>query len=479
MTKPLTDFSDRLSPIVVKELRQGLRTKTFVSMFITLQALMILIVGTSLLAASQGSGTGFGSGLFWTLTAIPLLFVLPMRGLGTVGNEIKLQTLDLLTLTRISPRRIILGKWIAIVAQTSLFVCAILPYVVLRYFMGGVNLADELLILALLLVISALLTAVTVGFSPYLNLVTRILFWIAVIVFMQVLLPFLLFVSMASAASFPFNPLTSAWLWVGLPVYSGLLIALMFETGASRIAPDAEKRSGGKRMITILFLVAAAGVTAINVQAGLIAVLLAYGVGIIVVAAALCEPMRPNPGLYRPIDRFGFAGRMLGRLLYSGWPSGIHFAIGFFLASSLLFYFAGIFDHAAATVGLLASIAAVVAPAAVIQLFFRKFKRPLVLFYSFQVFCLVATVLVTSIDSIMKSDLSTAAAVLPTCGILLAVFDEVKDLQIGFAIWYSILILGSVVPLLMASIPAWRQIFALESVASEAKTNPPSHAGLA
>ncbi len=36
----LADFSDRLSPMLVKELRQGLRAKTFVIVFLLLQGLL-------------------------------------------------------------------------------------------------------------------------------------------------------------------------------------------------------------------------------------------------------------------------------------------------------------------------------------------------------------------------------------------------------------------------------------------------------
>ena len=38
----LVDFSDKLSPMLVKELRQGMRTNLFTVAFILLQAFMIL-----------------------------------------------------------------------------------------------------------------------------------------------------------------------------------------------------------------------------------------------------------------------------------------------------------------------------------------------------------------------------------------------------------------------------------------------------
>ena len=86
--------------------------------------------------------------------------------LGAVGNERKANTLELIFLTRLTARRILTGKWLALVAQTVLLVCAVLPYAVLRYFLGSVDLGAELTAIALLLLGSAVLSGVAVGFSP-------------------------------------------------------------------------------------------------------------------------------------------------------------------------------------------------------------------------------------------------------------------------------------------------------------------------
>ena len=40
----LQDFSDRLSPMVVKELRQGLRTRWFGGLMLVLHGLLVLIL---------------------------------------------------------------------------------------------------------------------------------------------------------------------------------------------------------------------------------------------------------------------------------------------------------------------------------------------------------------------------------------------------------------------------------------------------
>src|ERR1043165_446027 len=130
--------------MLVKELRQGMRSRLFVISFLLVQAAMILVAVLGLYAAVNKEETSEVSGLFWAILGAPLLIIMPMSGLGAVGNERKTNTLEPIFLTRLTARRILTGKWLALVAQTVLLVCAILPYAVLRYFLGGVDLGAEL-----------------------------------------------------------------------------------------------------------------------------------------------------------------------------------------------------------------------------------------------------------------------------------------------------------------------------------------------
>jgi len=69
------DWSDYLSPILVKELRQGLRSKAFVWSFLLLQGLMIIAVVFSLLAPSGTRGQELISAGFWIMISIPILLI--------------------------------------------------------------------------------------------------------------------------------------------------------------------------------------------------------------------------------------------------------------------------------------------------------------------------------------------------------------------------------------------------------------------
>ena len=88
-----------------------------------------------------------------------------MRGINALSSEITGNTIEMMVLTRLSAWRIVFGKWIAIVSQTALILVTIIPYLILRYFFGGMILAGELVFLALMFLTSMSLTAVMVGLS--------------------------------------------------------------------------------------------------------------------------------------------------------------------------------------------------------------------------------------------------------------------------------------------------------------------------
>ena len=157
----LADFGDWLSPMIVKELRQGLRTWIFVGAFIVLQAVLVM---TLMISSSSGNEEA-ASYFFWMLVAFILVFIVPLRGYNALAGEIKGQTLDALVLTRLSAFRIAFGKWAALVLQAALIAISVLPYVVLRYFGGGVNSLSELRGLLLFWMLSAAMASVAVACS--------------------------------------------------------------------------------------------------------------------------------------------------------------------------------------------------------------------------------------------------------------------------------------------------------------------------
>lgn len=154
----LSAVSDLLNPVLVKELRQGLKTRTFMYSFLLMQGVMAIVLFFQCLDIETGHGSTWDGG-YWLPVAIPLLVILPVVAINAIYSEHKRNTLQLVFLTRLTPWRIVTGKWASLMAQCGLITCAVLPYTVLRYFLGGVNIADDLLVLALIAGGSALLCA--------------------------------------------------------------------------------------------------------------------------------------------------------------------------------------------------------------------------------------------------------------------------------------------------------------------------------
>lgn len=318
------DASDLLSPIIVKELRQGLRGRVFQSAFLLVQVAMILCVSGALVATSaiDGEQLQMFSGFFWLIVSAPLVAVIPLMGLAALRGEIKANSLELVYLTRLTPWRIVAGKWAALSAQSLLFVFSILPYLVLRYFLGGIDLVNELRMLLVLLGVCLLFTSVTVGFSAHPPWMVRV----------GVALFFLFGLQFAMAAMFAGRVFAMAGSGLGgidsnpfviVPVFGTLGLLLMLELGTSKIAPAAATRSLQIRCIGLLTLGAATALHLLGDKSG-IALFAAAPLLFVICITSLIETPRWIRSIYAPYAKRGAIARRLGRLFfYPGWQSGV------------------------------------------------------------------------------------------------------------------------------------------------------------
>lgn len=160
----LRDYPDALPPLLVKELRQGLRGRLFVIPFCILHGVLALGSLDRSLPAAQ---------LFWLGLGAMLILLLPSRNLSALGEERDANTLDTLLLTGLTPWRIVWGKWASAAALILLTALSAVPYVVMRWVHGGQPLRTEgaMLVVAVVLGLSltAVLTALSVLRSPLLR----------------------------------------------------------------------------------------------------------------------------------------------------------------------------------------------------------------------------------------------------------------------------------------------------------------------
>ena len=133
--------SDRLSPIVVKEVRQIVRGREFTYSFglSLLAGLAVAFIGAS--NALSGEGTS-GRGTFIALTSCLAFIgfaVVPIGAFSALRNERMEQTLDLITLTTLSPRRLVVGKLLAQGVKLATFFAGMTPFVAMSFLLGGID----------------------------------------------------------------------------------------------------------------------------------------------------------------------------------------------------------------------------------------------------------------------------------------------------------------------------------------------------
>ena len=128
------DFSDFFSPMLVKEVRQGLRSIGFTVLFLVAQALLCVSILMTLTVGESSSALWLSMFIFFTLI-IAVCGVQPLRGANAINGEVKDNTIDLLSITNLSSWKIVSGKWVSIMAQSMLFAISLLPYLILRYFL--------------------------------------------------------------------------------------------------------------------------------------------------------------------------------------------------------------------------------------------------------------------------------------------------------------------------------------------------------
>ncbi|MFO0601264.1 MAG: ABC transporter permease [Myxococcaceae bacterium] len=159
-------FVERVGPIVVKEVRQGLRSRVFAIFFGTLLAACLVMALIALAEATNSAGTAHGKDFFGAyLTALGgvCFFVLPFVAFRSMARELEDETWVLLTLTGLGPGSITRGKWASIMSQALLFGSACAPFVLFSYFLNGIDLVQIVVALVLAAAWSSFLTAVGIA----------------------------------------------------------------------------------------------------------------------------------------------------------------------------------------------------------------------------------------------------------------------------------------------------------------------------
>lgn len=163
-------WGDWCNPILVKETRQALKSRQFVITFSLLlfAALSWTIIGTFSLMPSiyeTPSAPSMMLGYYFVL-ALPMLLVVPLAAYRSLEGEIDDGTLELLSITTLSPKQVVWGKLASAMLQMLLYFVVLFPCVSYAYTLRGVDFPTTVVLLGMLILAGIMMTIVALFFAP-------------------------------------------------------------------------------------------------------------------------------------------------------------------------------------------------------------------------------------------------------------------------------------------------------------------------
>lgn len=135
-------IADRANPMLVRCIRQELRSKTFLGVFVLLLVVCAIAAIASAAASSDSVNSQVGRNLFsvlgwaWSLVVV----IQAMTTFQAVIRERNEDTWDLLDLTGMGPRPVLRGLLLANLVQGQLYTAALAPFLVMAYLLRGIDL---------------------------------------------------------------------------------------------------------------------------------------------------------------------------------------------------------------------------------------------------------------------------------------------------------------------------------------------------
>jgi ABC-type transport system involved in cytochrome c biogenesis permease component len=256
-------IGDTFNPILIKETRQALKSRQFVGTFsVLLIAAFAWTVAGSLslmpLIYTTPSAPRMLIG-YYVVLAIPMLLVVPLAAYRSLEAEIDDGTLELLSITALSPWQIVLGKLASASLQMMLYLVALFPCVAYAYTLRGVDLPTLALMMAVLITAALALTIVALAFAPLARGRTGRISTLLVVLMVLLLAEYLVGSGVIYTILYG-NPLTLGWT-VYLLITSILLTVsighLLLTVTAAQLTPESENRSSGVRwsILTLTILI--------------------------------------------------------------------------------------------------------------------------------------------------------------------------------------------------------------------------------
>jgi hypothetical protein len=249
----LERLGDRFNPIVVKEVRQALKSRQFVGTFLLLllAAWAGSIFGVSYLGESIDYGSSavtFYAGFLLALCAASLVIV-PFSTFRSIVEERTETTLELLQITALSPVQIVRGKTYSAMVQVLVYYCAIAPFIAFTALLPGFDVVHVAFSLVMLLITALCFSMVALAIGAYArNTMSQAFSSLFVIALAFVgMMAFFSFMTVAGEA-IRFDE-SDTWWALALVVFLGLSTGYTCEQGAiAQLTFDSDNRSTRMRL---------------------------------------------------------------------------------------------------------------------------------------------------------------------------------------------------------------------------------------
>ncbi len=176
------DLPERFGPMTVKELRQSLRRTSFVYPFFCVHIFATIAIYTEF-QLGVGGGAAIPAvlawdpdrvGSFWWVAMTVCGIIMPLAGFFLMPQEIEEGNHELLLLTALNRWQVVAGKFLMLWGLSVLTFTSLLPYVIIRYFIGGIEWGSELAAAGSVLAVAAVVAAGSIAASGFSTLAAKL-----------------------------------------------------------------------------------------------------------------------------------------------------------------------------------------------------------------------------------------------------------------------------------------------------------------
>ena len=166
----------------VKELRQSLRRSSFIYPFVCIHLFAITAIFFEFERGISSGGTMAAVflwdpnhiGPFWWVAMAACGILMPMAGLFLMPQEIEEGNHEMLLLTSLNRWQIVFGKFLTLWLLSLLTLTSLLPYIIIRYFIGSVEWFNEIANTGTVISIAAIISALSIAASGYPSLASKL-----------------------------------------------------------------------------------------------------------------------------------------------------------------------------------------------------------------------------------------------------------------------------------------------------------------